>query len=221
MKKILFLSTVSIFIFWLFVVLGNGGNLSKGALPKAQAASTGNVLLTGTVLQFIDLTLNAGWIVSFGNITPGLSNAIAKCGDLDTQADVTTNASGGYNLAISDGSDTDSAMVHSDILTHIPDITGTIASPLLWTSGVTAGVGVNLFSGTQKSGGVWGTGTTACDLSYNKWAKVPSTAATGHTVTGYHATTDSSYWDWRIGVPLTQKTGTYSGNVLFTSAAVL
>ena len=220
MKKVLYLSVVSIFIFWLFVVLGNGGNLSKGALPKAQAASTGNVLLTGTVLQFLDLTFASGQTISFGNITPGLSNAIAKCGDVSTQANVTTNASGGYNLAVSDGSDTNSALMAADS-TYIPDITGTIATPLLWTSGVTAGVGINLFSGTQKSGSVWGTGTTVCDLAFDKWGKVPSAAATGHTVTGYHATADSSYWGWRIGVPLTQKTGTYSGNVLFTSAAVL
>ena len=221
MKKILFLATISLFIFWLFVVLGNGGNLSKGAIPKAQAAYTGNVLLTGTVLEYIDLSFSSGQTISFGNITPGLSNAIAKCAAFNTQADVLTSASGGYNLAVSDASDTNSAMVHSDGSTYIPDITGTIATPLLWTSGVTAGVGINLFSGTQKSIAAWGTGTTVCDLSYNKWGKVPSAAATGHTVTGYHATADSSYWDWRISVPLTQKTGTYSGNVLFTSAAVL
>ena len=218
MKKVLYLSVVSLFIFWMFVVLGNGGNLTKGAISRAQAATTGNVLLTGTVLEYIDLSFSSGQTVSFGNITPGLANA--KCADFNTKADVITSASGGYNLAVSDGSNTNSAMIHSDGSTYIPDITGTIATPLVWTSGTTVGVGINLFSGTQKAAG-WGTGTTVCDTTFNNWAYVPATATTGHTVTGYHAAADSSYWDWRIAVPLTQKTGTYSGNVLFTSAAVL
>lgn len=218
MKKILFLTTVSLFIFWLFVILGNGGNLSKGAIPRAQAATTGNVLLTGTILQYIALTNSSGSTVSFGNITPGTP----KCGDVSTQADVITNASGGYNLAVSDSSASNSAMVHSDGSTYIPDMnSGTIATPVLWVTGTHIGVGVNLFSGTQKVTATWGTGTTVCDLAYDKWAAVPAAATTGHTVTGYHATADSSYWGWRIDAANTQKTGIYSGNVLFTSAAVL
>ncbi|MCL5407698.1 MAG: hypothetical protein M1429_04340 [Patescibacteria group bacterium] len=218
MKKFLFLFISGLFIFWIFTVLGNGGNYSKSYINRAQAASTGNVLLTGTVLQYITLAFSSGSTISFGNITPGTP----KCGDVTSQADVTTNASGGYNLAVSDSiAGTNSAMVHSDGTTYIPDMnSGTIATPVVWVTGTHLGVGTNMFSGTQKEA-AWGTGTTACDVLYDKWAAVPQNATTGHTVTGYHASADSSFWSWRIDVANTQKTGIYSGNVLFTSAAVL
>lgn len=219
MKKIVFLALICLFIFWLFVVLGNGGNYGKKMLPRAQAATTGNVLLTGTVLQYLALTFSAGSTISFGNITP--VSTTAKCGDVSTRAAVITNASGGYNLAVSDGSDTNSAMVHSDGTTYISDITGTIATPLVWTTGTTIGVGVTMFSGQSQKEAKWGTGTTDCDILFDNYGFVPAAATTGHTVTGYHAAIDSSDWGWRIDVPNTQKTGIYSGNVLFTSAAVL
>lgn len=220
MKKILFLTLSIMFVFWTFVLLGGSGNYGNfigGSIDRAKAATTGNVLLTGTVLQYITLANSAGSTVSFGNITPGTP----KCGDVNTQIDVTTNASGGYTLAISDTSATNSPMVHADGTTYIPDMgTGTLATPVVWVTGTHLGVGINLYSGTQKEAG-WGTGTTACDVLYDKWGAVPATATTGHTVTGYHASLDSSSWTWRIDVANTQKTGIYSGNVLFTTAAVL
>ncbi|MCL5407695.1 MAG: hypothetical protein M1429_04325 [Patescibacteria group bacterium] len=50
MKKFLFLLTSSLFIFWIFTILGNGGNYSKSYIEKAQAASTGNVLFTSAAV---------------------------------------------------------------------------------------------------------------------------------------------------------------------------
>ncbi|MCL5407699.1 MAG: hypothetical protein M1429_04345 [Patescibacteria group bacterium] len=217
MKKFLFLFISGLFIFWIFTVLGNGGNYSKSYINRAQAASTGNVLLTGTVLQYINLFISNSTI-NFSNITPGTP----KCGDTFAYPQVTTNASGGYNLALSDGSATNSAMVHSDGVTYIPDMnSGTIATPVVWVTGTHLGVGVSMYAADSQKEAAWGTGTTACDVLYDKWAAVPQNATTGHTVTGYHASADGSNWSWRIDVANTQKTGIYSGNVLFTSAAVL
>lgn len=215
MKKFLYLSVVSLFIFWVFVVLGSS---SKNIIPSAQAATTGAVTLTGTVLQYITLVNSSGTTVSFGNITPGTP----KCGDQTTQADVVTNASGGYNLAWYDGSATNSPMVHTDASTYIPDMTsGTIATPVVWVTGTHVGVGTSMYSGATQKEAAWGTGTTACDVLYDKWAAIPAAATTGHTVTGYHASTDSSLWSWRIDVANTRKTGIYSGGVSNSVAAVL
>jgi hypothetical protein len=177
--------------------------------------STGNVLLTGTILPYLTFTLS-GSTASFGNITPGSSTCAN--GASGTETDVTTNSSNGYTLAVSDSSDTNSAMLHADGATYIPDFTtGTIATPAVYGG---YGVGINLFSGTQKEA-KWGTGTTDCDTSFDKWAGVPSAATVAHTVTGYTVAADKSYWGWIVKVANTQKTGIYSGNVLMTVATVL
>lgn len=221
MKKSLFLIVFALFIFWVFSIFGNGGSYGKNMVPRAQAATTGNVLLTGTILEYIALTFSSGSTISFGNVTPGTP----KCGDFNTQADVVTNAANGYTLGLSDGSDTNSAMVHTDAATYIPDMSGggaviPLSAPVVWVTGTHIGVGVTMFAGTQKEA-KWGTGTTVCDLAYDKYGAVPSATTPHHTVTGFHAASDASNWDWRIDVQNTQKTGQYDGNVLFTSTAVL
>ena len=120
MKKSLFLLVFVLVIFWVFSISGNGGSYGKNMVPRAQAATTGNVLLTGTILEYLALTFSSGSTISFGNITPGTP----KCGDFNTKADVITNAANGYTLGLSDGSDTNSAMIHTDAATYILDMYG-------------------------------------------------------------------------------------------------
>ena len=77
-----------------------------------------------------------------------------------------------------------------------------------------------MFAATTSKESAWGTGTTYNDAN-NKYAGVPQNATTGHTVTGYHAGTDTSSWSFKIDVPNSQKTGNYSGSVTFTATAVV
>jgi hypothetical protein len=221
-KKSLSLSLAIIFVFWMFLLFGSTGDYGKFmnqafVVPNAHAiTSTANVLLTGTILPYLTFTLS-GATASFGNITPGTSTCAN--GASGTETDVTTNSSNGYTLAMNDSSPTgQSAMIHADGATYIPDFTtGTFATPAVYAG---YGVGVNLYSGTQKEA-IWGTGTTDCDTSFDKWAGITSGATTAHTVTGYHAGLDKSYWGWIVNVANTQKTGIYSGNVLMTVTTVL
>jgi hypothetical protein len=224
MKKTLSLSLAIIFMFWMFLFFGPTGNYGKFmnqalVVPNAHAiTSTANVLLTGTVLPYLTFTLS-GATASFGNITPG-TNACANSGS-GTETDVTTNASNGYTIAVSDNSDTNSAMIHADGATYIPDFTtGTIATPVAYAG---YGVGISLYSGTQKET-KWAstTGTVNdCSVTSGKWAYVPNAVTVAHTVTGYTAGVDKSYWSWIVNVANTQKTGIYSGNVLMTVVTVL
>lgn len=204
------------FMFWLAVFTAFSGVSEFNKAEKAVAATTGNVTLGGTVLQYIALTLSAGSTIAFGNITPGTP----VCSSTGTVASVSTNAANGYTLGLSDGSDTVSSMTHTDAVTTIPDMAGTFAVPASWSNGTTTGVGVTMFAADTTKEAAWGTGTTTCDAN-NKWAGVPASSTVGHTVTGYQSSADTSSWGWKIDTLNSQQTGTYSGQVLFTSVASL
>jgi len=122
-------------------------------------------------------------------------------------------------LGLSDGvSGTDSSMIHQvDLSTKIADYAGTITTPTSWTG---TGVGTGLYAADNNKEAKWGTGTTVCD-SNNKYAGIPETATTSHTVTGYLSGADTSSWSFKINVANTQKTGVYSGDVTFTATANL
>lgn len=177
-------------------------------------AATDTVTLSTSVQEYLSFSLTAGATVSFGNLTPGTP----ICHGTGTVASITTNAANGYTLGLSDGvAGSDSALVHTDATTYIADYAGTIATPTTWTG---TGLGVGLYAADTNKEAAWGTGTTVCDVN-NKYAGVPQTATTAHTVTGYHASADTSSWSWELDAPGTQKTGSYSGDVTFTATAVL
>lgn len=183
---------------------------------KAEAL-TDDSTLTTTVLEYLSFSLTAGDTVSFGNLTPGTPIAAPATG---TIASVTTSASNGYTLAVHDGeSGSNSSMTHTDTTTKITDFTlGDITTPATWGAGT--GVGITLFAADTSKEAKWGTGTTYND-ALNKYAAVPETATTAHTVTGFSASADTSSWAFKIDVPNTQKTGAYSGTVTFTATAVV
>lgn len=223
MKKKLFLEIMAfLFVFWLysFVSVGNTMKYFNPGIVEA-AATTSTVTLTGTVQPYIAIAFNSGSTINFGNISPGVGACSDAAGNASgTIVAITTSAANGYTLAFYDGSDTDSAMVHTDTTTYIPDITGTVATPILWTTGSTSGVGVSLYAADTTKESAWGTGTTPCDI-YNKWAKAPNAATTGHTVSTYNAGADTSSWGWKVDVVNSQKTGVYSGQVTFSAAPTL
>lgn len=221
-KKIFFGVATFLLVFWLYSFTGIGNTLKYFEPNTAEAAATtSTVTLTGTVQPYISITFNSGSTINFGNISPGVGACSDAAGNASgTIVAINTSAANGYTLAFYDGSDTNSAMVHTDTTTYIPDITGTVATPILWTTGSTSGVGLSLYAADTTKESDWGTGTTPCDL-FNKWAKAPATASTGHTVTGYHAGADTSNWGWKVDVVNSQKTGVYSGVVTFSAAPTL
>jgi hypothetical protein len=197
-----------------FSLLALGLIVALSAGKKAIAANTGTATLSTNVQQYLALTVSSGGTVSFGSLTPGTPIADPAGG---TVVSVTTNAGNGYTVGLSDGSDTNSAMLHTDTTTYIADYAGTLTTPTSWTG---TGAGITLFAADTGKEAKWGTGTTYNDAN-NKYAGVPSAATTGHTVTGFHASADTSSWGFKVDVPNSQKTGSYSGNVTFTATAVL
>lgn len=187
---------------------------------NTESAKAATVSLSTTVQSYLNFSITGGGTVSFGSLTPGTPIAGPATG---TVASVTTNAVNGYTIGVSDGiAASNSSLVHTDAATYITDATnsGTLASPALWVNATTTGLGVTLYAADTTKEGIWGTGTTYSD-ALNKYAAVPQNATTGHTVTGYHASADTSSWAFKIDVPNTQKTGSYSGNITFTATAVL
>jgi len=205
-KKILFLLGFVGLIGLLSLVF----NFPHNNSDRVKAA---DVTLSTTVQSYISLSISSGSTIAFGNLTPGTPICAGS-----TVASVTTNATNGYTVGLSDGAvGTGSALLHTDMTTRIADYAGTIADPTLWTG---TGLGISCYAADTSKEAAWGTGTTLCDAN-NEYAGVPETATTAHTVTGYHELVDTSSWSWEIDVPNSQKIGAYSGNVTFTATAVL
>lgn len=177
-------------------------------------AAVHDVNLTTTALPYITLDITSNDLVNFGNITPASPIAAPSGGSV---ASVSTNAANGYTLGVSDGSDTNSALRHTDTTTYIADYAGTLTAPTAWTG---TGLGMTLFAADSNKEVKWGTGTTYND-ALNKYAGVPNTATTAHTVTGALSGADTSSWAFKLDIPNAQKTGDYSGNITFTATAVL
>jgi len=178
-------------------------------------AATQNVSLSTTVQEYLSFSLTAGSTVAFSNLTPGTPIAAPSGG---TVASITTNDANGYTLGVSDSqTTTNSCLEHTDLATYIADYAGTITTPTTWTS---TGLGITLYAADTTKESKWGTGTTYNDTN-NKYAGIPQAATTAHTVTGYHSGADTSSWAFKVDVPNTQKTGSYSGSMTFTATGVL
>jgi hypothetical protein len=187
--------------------------VNSSSVNQVEAAQQ-NVSLSTTVQEYLSFSITAGGTVAFGNLTPGTP----ICYNTGTVASVTTNAANGYTIGLSDGvSGTDSALLHTDTTTRIADYAGTIDTPTSWTG---TGLGISLYAADTSKESKWGTGTTVCDAN-NKYAGIPQNTTTAHTASGYKSGADTSSWSFKVDVPNTQKTGSYSGTVTFTATAVL
>lgn len=185
---------------------------------KTTQATASDINFSTTVQSSLSLDITAGDTVAFGTITAGMPIAAPDTG---TIVAVTTNAANGYTLGVSDGvNGSNSALLHvADATTRITDVTiGTIATPALW--GTNTGLGITLYSADTNKEAKWGTGTTYND-SNNKYAAIPETATTAHTVTGAVIGSNASSWAFKLDVPADQKTGGYAGTMTFTVTAVL
>jgi hypothetical protein len=135
---------------------------------------------------------------------PSISPGISQTYNVD--AIVRTEA-GGYNLLIQ----RPKPLLHTDGSTVLPDISGTIASPIAWVEGTTKGLGFSVISGTQVEA-KWGTSP-----NYD-YAALPSTATVYHSRTGLTgATPETTTIQYRVDTASSQKQGTYSAQVIYTA----
>jgi hypothetical protein len=134
------------------------------------------------------------------NITPGQSQTYT------VDAIVRTGA-GGYDLYVQ----RPTPLTHTDTVTTIPDISGTIASPAAWTEGTTKGFGFTLTAGTQVEA-KYGT-----NPNYN-YAALPSGSTIFHSRTGLNGgIPEVTTIQYRADTTTTQKQGTYSTQVIYTA----
>ncbi len=133
------------------------------------------------------------------NVTPGTSTTYSADAVIRTDAP-------GYNLFMQ----ATSLLTHTDTITTIPMMSGTVASPTAWVEGTTKGLGFSVTSGTQVEA-KWGTGP------YN-YAGVPLSA------TGYHARVglnggvpEKTTVQFRADTLSSQRSGTYATTVVYTA----
>lgn len=220
-KKIIFVLCAGLFAFWLICLLNYNGNSFETLRAEASTFATQNIDLTTTINPYLTFAISSGGAVNIGSVNAD----IPACNASGTVLVVATNADNGYKITPTDGSDTNSVLKHSDEVTYIQDMSASLGAPAVWVTGNTKGLGTTLWSGSQReeSWSVGGIPLDACAPSSTKWAGVPAndTAVSGHTVTGYIATVDETYWGWKLEVTNTQKSGEYTGLVTFTVVAVL
>lgn len=185
-------------------------------LDSLAESDTDTVTLSTNVQTSIAISLSSN-TYAFGDLTAG--SPLKGSGGIDV--DVMTNASNGYTLGVHDGvAGSNSALLHTDTTTRIADTSFTIASPDLWVSGTTKGLGTTVFSADTSKEAKWGTGTTYNDTN-NKYAAIPQAATAIHTSTGYKTGSDTTSVAFIVDVDADQKSGAYSGDVVFTATAVL
>lgn len=197
-KKILF---STLFVFCLMLA------------DKSQAAT---VNLSTDVQSNLNMSLSSASI-SFGSLVPGTPVR----GSSGIDIDVTTSAADGYNLSISDGvAASNSALLHTDTTTRIVDFTSLIASPSLWSDGVSTGLGFTTYYGNTTKEVKWGSGTVFNDAN-NKYAGIPQNTTVFHASAGYKASSDRTSIAFILDVPADQKTGSYSGDVTISATAII
>lgn len=136
------------------------------------------------------------------DITPGTSQSYSV--DLV----VRTNAPA-YDLSMQ----APTPLTHTDHATTFPDITGTIASPILWNEGTTKGFGFTLTAGYGLESG-WGTSPNY------EYAAVPSSDTVFHSRPGTSmtdGTPETTTVQYRADAASSQKQGTYSTNIIYTA----
>lgn len=200
---------LSVFLLSIFVVMQ--------ALESSRSATdTDQVTLTTTVAETISLSCTTP--VALGTLTPGTpvynSNVCTT----------TTNANGGYNLAVMrDDADTTMDLV-ANAATNITDKTawdptanagdGNAAT---WAS---TGLGFSVFASTATKNATWWGAGSACDDAVNKYAGFPTTYANIMQHTAYAGTSTTTSVCYKLDVPTTQPPGAYDGTVTFQATSI-
>ncbi len=163
-------------------------------------ASTNYILKDGfwqMVNTYVQFNVDSA-LVDFGALTPGTPVTGQSA------LSVTTDAWNGYTISI----EKDDAMRHTNAVDTIADHNGNIAAPLAWSGANATGLGVTVASGTNIDA-KWGNGTM--------FAAIPTNTPTVlHQKSGYRSPADVTVVGYRIDVPSTQRSGTYTTNLTFT-----
>lgn len=134
---------------------------------------------------------------------------------------VKTNSSTGYLLGAQDNvADPNSAMVHTDGTTYIPDFNAPLALPEVFEPGTDIGVGITVYEANTNKEAKWGSGSSYNDL-LNRYAGIPELMQTMHSSPNYKADFDNTSVAFIMDVSSDQKDGSYSGNVIITAVAMV
>jgi hypothetical protein len=174
-------------------------NFAAATLDEARVASRQltDAEVTGDYTAGANALQNA---FTLPHVTPGQSQTYS------VDAVVRTDA-GGYDLYVA----RPKPLTHTDGSTTIPDIAGTIASPIVWSEGTTKGLGFTLTS-------FYGADTNWGSSPNNKYAALPSAATVYHTRTGVTSgVVETTTLQYRADTAPEQKQGTYSTQVIYTA----
>jgi hypothetical protein len=134
------------------------------------------------------------------NITPGQSQTYSADAVIRTDA-------GGYDLYLQ----APKPLTHTDTVTTIPNIAGTIGTPIAWVEGVTKGIGFGVSAGSLLEV-KWGS-----NPNYD-YAGLPSANTVYHSRTGLNGSIpELTTIQYRADTTASQKQGTYSATIIYTA----
>jgi hypothetical protein len=172
----------------------------------AMVGQTGTNINT-TIAETISLNCTND-TVPLGTLTPGLPlTANSVCS-------VTSNANGGYTLSVKRDDASSTLDRDSDATTKIDDKNQwnpTTPNAQSWTG---TGLGFTVYSAPNKESSWWGTGTNQDDPN-NLYAGFPTTQTNIMQYPTYSSTATETHIGYKLDVPTTQKSGTYSGTVTY------
>lgn len=173
----------------------SAGGESIAGTSESQSYKLGEGFIA-TLEQSLQLSV-APTLVELGNVTPSVSS------QSDVTVEVLTGAPG-YEVAVNqtgplqDGGNT------------IDSVSGSLSTPIVWNEGTTKGLGFSLVSSSATAvDGKWSSGAS--------YAALPDTATTVYTRSGYSGgATDTLTMRLRLDVPVSQPTGNYANQVVWT-----
>ena len=204
-KKGLVVFALAVFLVATFFIF-QSLEFSKGA----PATATDQVNLSVTVEETISLSCGAD--VSLGTLTAGTPVSAS------TVCTTTTNAEAGYHLAVK-RDDPDTTMDHaSDATTNITDKTAwALPGPGVAYSGTGLAFRVYAVSSATKNNTWWGT-DTACPHTVPAsalYAGFPTSYVDIMEHDSYNSGSSTVSICYRLDVPSTQKSGSYTGSVTY------
>jgi hypothetical protein len=179
-----------------------------GAWPDIHQVMNGSidqVKLFNRALSPAEIT--AEYAAQASGISTGLTLGALTSGSTTSMVDaiVRTNATE-YNIVVQQDHDLQSGAA------TIPAISGSIASPLTWSEGVTKGLGFTL-TGAPALDGKWNAGA--------KYAAVPSSATTFYSGTGHvNGAVDVINLRLRLDIAASQPVGAYSNAITYTGTTI-
>lgn len=171
------------------------------------ATATDQVNLSVTVAETISLACGAD--VDLSTLTPGTPVSGS------TVCTTTTNANGGYDLSVK-RDDADTTMDHStDDTTNITDKTAWNRTTPNAAAYATTGLAFSVFASTAtKNTTWWGTGTSCHDAN-SLYAGFPTAYTNIMEHSAYSSGSTTTSICYRVDVPTTQKSGSYTGAVTY------